>query len=34
MLISITGNNEVRLITFIFTIKREKKMKKESTLLL
>ena len=28
MLISITGNNEVRLITFIFTIKREKKDEK------
>ena len=28
MLISITGNNEVRLITFIFTIKRKKKDEK------
>ena len=28
MLILITGNNEVRLITFIFTIKREKKDEK------
>ena len=32
--ISITGNYEIRLLTFMFTIKRKKKMKKVSILLL
>ena len=31
--ISITGNNETRLLTFMFTIKRKYKMKNASILL-
>ena len=34
MRISVTGNNEIRLLTFMFAIKRKKKMKKASILLL
>ena len=30
MRISVTGNNEIRLLTFMFAIKRKKKMKKAS----
>ena len=34
MMISITGNNEIRLLIFMITIKTEKKIKKTSMLLL
>ena len=34
MMISITGNNEIRLLIFMIIIKTEKKIKKTSILLL